>query len=176
MRETSTPRAARKPGAALEQVERGVERDLRRRAQRRASSAAASSGSPRDGEEFFDQRAGLPRQRGLRAERRLLEKTVGDLADRASADRGDAGNREEIGDERMRGLRVGAGERGEHALIFRPRVRGADGEPIEIMRERGLVVEILDQAPLPGGRKIERGDQRGKQGDIAHADVGASRP
>ena len=62
------------------------------------------------------------RQRGLRAERGLLEEAVGDLADRAAADRRDAGDREEIGDERMRRLGVGAGERGEHALIFRARV------------------------------------------------------
>src|SRR5262245_65079210 len=34
------------------------------------------------------------------------------------------------------------------------------------------MVEILDQAPLPGGREIERGDQRGEQGNVADMDVG----
>ena len=34
------------------------------------------------------------------------------------------------------------------------------------------MVEVLDQAPLPGWREFERGDQRGEQTDIADADVG----
>ena len=108
-------------GAALEQVER------RRRASSLASrasarsSAAASSGSPLMARKLLDQRARLARQPGAGAERRLLEEAVGDLADRAAADRGDAGDRQEIGDQRVRALRIGAGERGQHALIFRPR-------------------------------------------------------
>ena len=106
-------------GAALEQVERGAELELgvgRERAQRVGGLVRIA----RDGEELLDQRARLARQAGACAERRLLEEAVGDLADRAAADRGDAGDREQIGDQRVRGLRVGAGERGEHALIFRP--------------------------------------------------------
>ena len=57
---------------------------------------------------------------GRGAERRLFEEAVGDLADRAAADGGDAGDRQQIGDQRMRGLRIGAGQRRQHALIFRP--------------------------------------------------------
>ncbi len=169
------PARGEKAGAALEQVERGIERDLGV-AGKGAQLGRGCVGIAADGEEFLDQRAGLPRQRGLRAERRLLEKAVGDLADRAPADRGDAGDREQVGDQRMCRFRVGAGERGEHALVFRPRPRGADGEPIEILRQRGLVVEVLDQPPLPGRREIERGDQRGKQADVADADVGCGKP
>ena len=110
-------------GAALEQVERGIERDLGV-ARERAQLGRRFVGIARDGEEALDQRARLLRQRGLRAERRLLEEAVGDLADRAAADRADAGDRQEIGDERVRGARIGAGERRQHALIFRARVRG----------------------------------------------------
>ena len=99
---------------------------------------------------------------------------VGDLAHRAAADRGDARNRQKIGDERVRPLGVGAGERSEHALIFRARVRSADGEPIEILRQRCLVVEVLDQAPLPGGREIECRDQGAKQRHVTRADVGCA--
>jgi len=69
---------------------------------------------------------------------------------------------------------IGAGERGEHALIFRPRVRRADGKPIEVLHQRGLVIEVLDQAALPRGREVERRDQGRKQRDVAHADVGGA--
>ena len=72
----------------------------------------------------------------------------------------------------MGGFGIGAGERGEHALVFRPRMRGADGEPIEVLQQRGLVIEILDQAALPGGGQVERGNQGGEQRDVAHTDVG----
>ena len=71
-----------KAGAAFEQIER------RRRASSLASAASARSsrrglvGIAGDGEEALDQRARLARQRGRRAERRLFEKAVGDLADR----------------------------------------------------------------------------------------------
>ena len=70
----------------------------------------------------------------------------------------------------MRGLRVGAGERCEHALIFRPLDRGGADQAVEVVREAAGAVEILHQAALPGRREIERGDQRGEQPDIAHAD------
>src|SRR5437660_332228 len=64
-----------KAGTALEPVERGVERDLVR-AREGAQLGRGLVGIAADAQEFFDQRAGLPRQRGLRAERRLLEKAV----------------------------------------------------------------------------------------------------
>ena len=108
-----------KAGAALEQIERGIERDLGV-AGKGAQLGRGLVGIAADGEEFLDQRARLPRQRGLRPERRLLEKAIGDLADRAPADGGDAGDREQVGDQRMRGLGIGAGERSQHALVFRP--------------------------------------------------------
>ena len=39
----------------------------------------------------------------------------------------------------------------------------------------GLVVEVLDQPPLPRRREIERCDQRGEQADVADADVGCGK-
>ena len=150
-----------KAGAALEQVERGGEIDLRfggERAQRVGGFVRIAA----DREKLLDQRARRARQAGACAERRLFEEAVRDLADRASADRRDAGDRQQIGDERVRGLRIGARERGEHALIFRPLARGGADQPVEIVREAACAVEVLDQPPLPGGREIERGDQRAR--------------
>src|SRR5262245_9846232 len=135
----------KKTGAALEAVERGIERDLVI-AREGAQLGGRLVGIAADGEECFDQRARRLRQRGLRPERRLLEKAVGDLADRAAADRADAGDREQVGDQRVRGLGIGAGERRQYALVLGPRMRGADGQSLEIVRQRALVVEILDQS------------------------------
>ena len=75
-----------------------------------------------------------------------------------------------IGDEVMRRLGIGAGKRREHALIFRRSVCASERQFIEIVRQRPLSVEILDQAALPRRRQIERGDKSGKQPDIADAD------
>ena len=47
-----------------------------------------------DREEILDQGAGRFRQGGRRAERGLLQEAVGDFADRAAADGGDAGDRQ----------------------------------------------------------------------------------
>ena len=71
----------------------------------------------------------------------------------------------------MRALRIGAGQRRQHALIFRPRIVAAEHQAIEVLRQIGLAVEILDQPPLPGRRQLEPGDQRGEQRDIAGPDV-----
>ena len=160
-----------KAGARFEQIERRAERDFgvgRERAQfaRRIVRIAG------DRQEALDQRAGLARQPRRRIERRLFEETVGDFGDRAAADRGDAGDREQIGDQMMRRLRIGAGERGEHALIFLRAVGGSERHLIEIVLERGFAVEILDQAALPHRRQIERGDESRKQPDVADADLG----
>ena len=80
------------------------------------------------GEEALDQRADLARQPRSGAERGLFEKALGDLGDGTAADRGDAGDREKIGDEMMRGLGIGAGQRREHALIFRRAVARRDAQ------------------------------------------------
>src|SRR5215468_5756048 len=96
---------------------------------------------------------------------------VGDFAYRPPADGGDARNRQQIGDECVRAFGVGADERREHALIFRPGICRADSEPIEILRQRCLMIEILDQPPLPRGCEIKHRDKGAKQGYIAHANV-----
>ena len=158
-----------KSGAAFEQVERRVERNAGI-ARKRAQIGGGFIGIASDREEPLDQAAGLRRQRGTAAERRMLEETIGDLADGAPADRADAGDRQEIGDERVRGVRIGAGKRGKHALIFGPGLRGVEHQPVEIVLEAAGAVEILHQAPLPGRRQLERRDQRGEQADVAQAD------
>ena len=122
MRPTSTPRAARKPVRLSNRSSAGVEAELGVGGER-AQLDRGLVGIAGDAEEALDQRARLARQRGRRAERRLFEEALGDLADRAAADRGDAGDRQQVGDQRVRGLRVGAGQRRQHALVFRPLAR-----------------------------------------------------
>ena len=156
-------------GAALEQVERGSERDLGF-GRERAKLGGGFVGIARHRQKFFDQGAGLARQRVGGAERGLLEEALGDLADRAAADRADAGDREQVGDQRARAFRIGAGQRREHALVLRLCVGGGEREHIKVVRERGLAVEVLHQAALPRRREIERRDQRGEQPDVAEAD------
>ena len=137
------------------------------------SAAAASSGSPAMARKRSISARVVARQLGAGAERRLFEEAVGDLADRAAADRVDAGDRQQIGDQRMRGLRIGAGERRQHALIFRPLVGAAEHQAVEVLRQIGLAVEILDQPPLPG-RRADRAPaiSAANSADVADADVG----
>ncbi len=61
-------------------------------------------------------------------------------------------------------------------LVFRLGVGIAEREPVEVVREAALAVEILGEPPLPGGRNVERADERGEQRDVAHADVGLVEP
>ena len=109
-----------KAGAALEQVERGAELEPGVGGER-AQLGRGLVGIAGDGEESLDQRARLARQRGRGAERRLFEEALGDLADRAAADRGDAGDRQQIGDERARGL----ADRSRRAPPARPGIPAA---------------------------------------------------
>ena len=73
--------------------------------------------------------------------------------------------------QRARGGGIGAGERGEHAGVFGSGAAG-ELERRKIGFQRAGAVEVLDQAALPGGRQVERGDQRREQADVAHADFG----
>ena len=142
----------------------------------RAQFAGGFVGIAAHRQEAFDQGAGLARQPRAGAERRLLQKAFGDLGHGAAADGSDAGDREQIGDEMMRRLRIGAGKRREHAAVFGRAVGRRQRQLIEIVRQRPLPVEILDQAPLPGRRQVERGDEGGKQADIADADFRRRQP
>ena len=94
-----------KAGAGLEQIDGRAERELRVGGQR-AQFGGGFVGTAAYGEEAFDQRARFARQPGAGAERRLFQKPFGDFADRAAADRRDAGDRKQIGDQIMRGLRI----------------------------------------------------------------------
>ena len=90
--------------------------------------------------------------------------------DRAPADIGGAGDRHQIGHQRQRRLAVGAGERRQHALIFVAAGSGRERQPLEVLLQADLAVEILDQPPPPHRIEIERIDQRIEQRDVAGAD------
>ena len=159
-------------GAALEQVERGIERDPRlagERAQRGGGLVRIAA----DGEEIARSARASPAAARSGAERRLFEEAIGDLADRAAADRGDAGDRQQIGDQRMRRLRVGAGERRQHALIFGPRACAA---PI-VSRSRSCASEVLrlksfTSRRFHAGARSSAAISAENSADIADADVG----
>ena len=121
-------------------------------------------------EKFFDHRPRLARQCGRSAERRLLEEALGDLADRAAADGVDAGDRHQVGDQRMRGLRIGTFQSSQNTLVLRLVLGRVERKNVQVVGERSLPVEVLHQPPLPGRRQIERRDQRGEQADVAHPD------
>ena len=123
----------------------------------------------RDREEALDDVERVARQRAA-LQRRLFEEAVGDFGNRASADIGGAGDRHQVGDQRQRRLAVGAGERRQHALIFVAAGRGRERQPLDIVGEADLAVEILDQPPPPHRIEIERVDQRREQRDVAGAD------
>ncbi len=99
-----------KAGARLEQIERRAERNFGVTG-KRVQFARRFVGIALERQKALDQRARVARQPRRRIERRLFEEAVGDLGDRASADRGDAGDGKQIGDERMRGLWIGTGQR-----------------------------------------------------------------
>ena len=140
-----------------------------------ASLASARScrdgvvGIARDREKALDDAKRIARQRSA-LQGRLLEETVGDFGNRATTDIGGAGNRHQVGDQRQRRLAVGAGQGGEHALIFIAARRGGERQPLDIRRQVDLAVEILDQPPAPDRIEAERIDQRVEQRHVAGAD------
>ena len=159
-------------GAALEQVERGVDLDVGV-ARERAQFGGRLVGIAGDPQEALDQQRHFMRQRRLRAERGLFEEAVGDLADRAAADGVDAGDRQEVGDQRVRRLGIGARQRREHALVFRARAGGLDREHVEVALERGPSrLKSLTSRRFQAGARSSAVDQRGEQADVAHADFG----
>src|SRR5262249_48848839 len=118
--------------AVFEKIERGTKRELRVSG-KRAQCAGRFVRISGDREEALDQAAGLARESGRDAERSLFEKAVGDLIDGASADRGDSGNRNQIGDKSARAFRIRAGHGGKHAFVFRTIVARDERELFEIV-------------------------------------------
>ncbi len=123
-----------------------------------------------DAQEALDDRDLLGRHAGAVSERRLLQKAVGDLARRASADRGDARDRKKILDEGARALLVGALQHAEHAGMIAP---GAIARGVEDRRDGLALAVAARDAAAPFRRKIERGEQRRKQPGVAdaHAEI-----
>lgn len=101
---------------AFELVDGSAEVELRVRGER-AEFGDGIVGIARDRQEALEHGDRLARQRAA-LQRRLLQETVGDLGRGAAPDIGGAGDRHQIGDEGERSLAVGAGERGQHTLIF----------------------------------------------------------
>ena len=77
-------------------------------------------------EEGFEHRALLRFDRLARPQRRLLEEAVGDLAGAAPADRIDAGDRQQILDQRLGAGVVGAFQRRQHARLGERALARAD--------------------------------------------------
>ena len=125
-----------------------------------------------DREEALDEVSHIARQSGARAKRGLLEKAARDFSDRAAADGVDAGDRQQIGYQRVGAFRIRTGKRSQHALILGACVVATEHEAIEVLRQIGLAVEILDEPSLPSGRKIECRNETREQCDVANLDVG----
>ena len=126
-------------------------------------------GIARDRKKALDDVERVARQRAT-LQRRLFEKAVGDFGDRAAADIGGAGDRHQVGHQRQRRLAVGAGKRCQHALIFVAAGGCRERQPLDVLGEADLAVEILDQPPPPDRVEVERVDQRREQGYVAGAD------
>src|SRR5262249_9475252 len=138
----------------------------------RAQRGGGFVGIALNGEEALDQPANITRQPGACAERGLFEEAVCYFSDRSATDRVDAGDRQEVGDECVRTLRVGACERSQTALVFRASIVAAKHEPVEVLCQIGLAVEILDEPPLPGWWQVERGHESCENRDVADLNVG----
>ena len=132
-------------------------------------------GVARDREEALDDRERVARQRAA-LQCRLFEEAVGDFGNRPSTHIGGAGDRHQVGDQRQRRLAVGAGKGCQHALVFVAAGRGGERQPLDIVGEADLAVEVLDQPPPPDRVEFKRVDQRGEQGDIAGADFDILQP
>ena len=162
-----------KAGAALEQIERGIERDLASRAKAR-SSAAASSGSPLMARNFSIS-ARVSRGSDVCAPSAACSRKRSAIS---PTERPPTAVMPAIESRSVTSACAALGSEPASAAStpwYSAPVRAADAEPFEIVLERGLVIEVLDQAPLPGRCQIERGDQRGEQPDVADADVGLAR-
>ena len=132
-------------------------------------------GIARDREKALDGVERVARQRAA-LQGRLFEKAVGDLVDGAAADIGGAGDRHQVGHQRQRRLAVGAGQGCEHAFIFVAAGRGRERQPLDILGQADLAVEILDQPPPPYRIEIERLDQRVEQRHVAGANFDLGQP
>ena len=96
-------------------------------------------------------------------QRRLLEEAIGDLARRAAADGGDAGDGEQVLDEGARALLVDALERGEDAGM----VDAAIARRIEDAGEPLALGEAADDAAPPLRRDGEPVEQVGEEARVA---------
>ena len=111
-------------GPCLEGVDRLADVELlgaRQRPERRRGLVGRAG----EGKETVEHLRGAGAVPGAGGKARLLKEAVGDLAGRAAADRADAGQRQQVLDHAMRGIVIGAVERGEEAFMRRCGVSAA---------------------------------------------------
>ena len=116
-----------------------------------------------NGQEGVQHRPLLGFDRLARAERSLFEEPVGDLAGAAPADRLDAGDRQQVLDQRFRAGVVGAFQRRQHARL---RER-ALARPIENGVEAAPARDAAAQAAPPDLRDVERSEDALEQAGVA---------
>ena len=109
------------------------------------------------------------------AERRLLQKALGDLADRAAADRADAGDRQQVGDQRVRGLR----DRSRPSAASTPWYSGARWRRSSVSTSRSCASEVLrlksfTSRRFHAGARSSAATSAANSADVAHANFGAA--
>ena len=109
---------------------------------------------------------------GLRARRGLFEEAVGDFAGAAPADRGDAGDGEQVLDQRLGAGVVGALERGQHARLASAPRRIAVHDRLQ----RAPAREAAPHPAQPDFRQAERGEHAVEQPRVAEAHRQRPRP
>ena len=166
MRVTSTPRAARNPVRLSNRSSAASSGSLASAASERRSAAAASGSPPMARKRWISApiSCGRPEPAPIAACSR--KRSAISPTERPPTVRMPAIDSRSVTSARA-AFGIGAGERREHALIFRPLLGGAQRQPFEIVREVALAVEVLHQPPLPDRREFERGDQRGIKPDVA---------
>ena len=96
-------------------------------------------------------------------QRGLFEEAVGDLARAAPADRVDAGDREQVLDQRLGAGVIGAFHGGQHAGLG----ERALAAPVEDGRKAASIGDAAPEAAAPHIRQIERGEHAVEEMDVA---------
>ncbi len=109
---------------------------------------------------------------GLRARRGLLEEAIGDFAGAAPADRRDAGDGEQILDERLGAGVVGALERGQNAGLG----ERAPAVAVDDRLQRAPARQAAPHPAQPDVRQGERGERAVEQARVAEAHRQRPRP
>ena len=167
------PQAARgqEAGALIERIERlgQIEAGVRRQLPELSRGRVGIAGN---GEKAPQNVLLLGADIGLRARRGLFEEAIGDFAGAAAADRRDAGDGEQIFDERLGAGVVGALERRQNAGL-------SERAPAVAVHDRLQRAPARQAAPHPAQpdvRQGERGERAVEQARVAEAHLQRSGP